>query len=148
VLLGLARFPGFWSAGRALAATLLLAGLLAAALLVLAALAGVLRVLRILWILVHATLSSCPSPNSNSGRRTSQSKSSIYLNIAKHGLVQLATTLRVDVFNLSKKLRWNFSMPNTPPDDVSIVARPSGGHRRHRNKRKCLGYTSLYARSW
>jgi hypothetical protein len=45
-----------------LAATLLLAGLLlAATLLVLTALAGVLR---ILWILVHATLSSCPSPNS------------------------------------------------------------------------------------
>jgi hypothetical protein len=50
-----------------LAATLLLTGLLlATALLVLAALAGVVGVLRILRILVHATLSSCPSPNSDS----------------------------------------------------------------------------------
>jgi hypothetical protein len=47
-----------------LAATLLLAGLLlAAALLVLTALAGILRVLRILWILVHATHSlQLPQP--------------------------------------------------------------------------------------
>jgi hypothetical protein len=60
-----------------LAATLLLTGLLLpAALLVLTALAGILR---ILWILVHATLSSCPSPNSDSVNRNgrSQSKSSI-----------------------------------------------------------------------
>jgi hypothetical protein len=49
-------------AGLLPATLLLLAGLLlTAALLVLTALAGVLRVL---WILVHATLSSCPSPNS------------------------------------------------------------------------------------
>jgi predicted lipid-binding transport protein (Tim44 family) len=53
-----------------LAATLLLAGLLlAAALLVLTALAGIVGILRILWILAHATLSSCPSPNSDSADR-------------------------------------------------------------------------------
>jgi hypothetical protein len=55
-------------AGLVIAATLLLARLvLAAALLVLTALARILRVPWILWVLVHATLSICPSPIPNSG---------------------------------------------------------------------------------
>jgi hypothetical protein len=68
-----------------LAATLLLAGLLlAAALLVLAALAGVLRVLWILWILVHATLSSCPTPYSNSVDRKAKTFAKQKFHLSKY----------------------------------------------------------------
>jgi hypothetical protein len=68
VLAALARGPRVLGLLAGLvAATLLLAGLvitglvLAAALLVLTALA---RMLRVLWILIHTSHSSCPSPNS------------------------------------------------------------------------------------
>jgi hypothetical protein len=72
-------------AGLLPATLLLLAGLLlTAALLVLTALAGILRVLRILWILVHATLSSCPSPNSNSVDRKAKTVAKQKFHLSKY----------------------------------------------------------------
>jgi hypothetical protein len=104
-----------------LAATLLLAGLLLpAALLVLAALAGILRVLRILWILVHATLSPvAPTPIRqvkafDKSKRKLQSKSSIHQNTTDTSLGISVTSMQcVNVFNLSQIVevelsRWEY----------------------------------------
>jgi hypothetical protein len=95
-----------------LAATLLLARLLlAAALLVLTTLAGILRVLRILWILVHATLSPvAPAPIRQVTKRRSPSKSSIYLNITDTLPGAGVTTLQcASVFNLSQIVEMELS---------------------------------------
>jgi hypothetical protein len=81
-----------------LAATLLLAGLLLpAALLVLTALAGILWVL---WILVHSTLSCCPNPHS-----IDRNKKPIDLNNSdKINWFRMTSIQCVNVLNLSQKV--------------------------------------------
>jgi hypothetical protein len=93
------------------AATLLLAGLvLAAALLVLTTLARILRVLRILWILIHASHSSCPSPNSigrkQNGRKQIARKQTLQSpNNSQPTIWFGVTAMQCDnVFNLSQKV--------------------------------------------